>query len=160
MNLVRCTVVDDQGAVSFVADGDALPALAAACAQNPPTLKALLDLTDGYYHDLRDRVLNGLALFDELNTPGHYERIHEAFQYCAPHEQPVFRVVDDVTREMSKQAVKAGVVLFNLRAKRIIQIQNSYREIRRTGRARVFDGHALTDSIFSYRLPRDWAIVP
>ena len=105
-------------------------------------------------------MLNGLAIFDELNGPGHYERIHEAFKYCAPHEQPVFRVVDEVTREMSKQAVKAGVVLFNLRAKRIVQIQNSYREITRSGRARVFDGQGLTNSIYSYRLPRDWAIVP
>jgi hypothetical protein len=160
MNLVRCTVVDDRGAVSFVADGDALPALVAACAQNPTSLQELLDITDSYYHDLRDRVLNGLAIFDELNTPGHYEAIHEAFQYCAPHEQPVFRVVDDLTREASKQAVKAGVVIFNLRAKRIVQIQNSYREITRSGRARVFDGKALTNSVFSYRLPREWAIVP
>ena len=35
MNLVRCTVVDEQGAVSFIIDGDALPALAAACAAEP-----------------------------------------------------------------------------------------------------------------------------
>jgi hypothetical protein len=160
MNLMRCTVVDDRGAVSFVTDGDALPALVAACAQNPRTLEQLLDLSDGYYHHLRDRVLNGLAVFDELNAPGNYETIHRAFTYCAPHEQPVFRVVDEVTREMSKQPVKAGVVLFNLRAKRIVQIQNSYREIRRSGRARVFDGEALTSSVYSYKLPREWALVP
>ncbi len=159
-NFVRCTVVDDKGAVSFVADGDALPALAAACAQNPQSLEQLLEITESYYHDLRERVLNGLAVFDELNAPGHNETIHKAFAYCAPHEQPVFRVVDDVTREMSKQAVKAGVVLFNLRAKRIVQIQNSYREITRSGRARVFDGRALTNSIYSYKLPREWALVP
>jgi hypothetical protein len=159
-NFVRCTIVDDDGAVSFVADGDALPALTAACAQSPGSLEQFLLISDGYYHDLRERVLNGLAVFDELNAPGHYETIHQAFQYCLPHEQPVFRVVDDVTREMSKQAVKAGVVLFNLRAKRIVQIQNSYREIRRSGRARVFDGQALTNSIFSYKLPREWALVP
>jgi len=61
---------------------------------------------------------------------------------------------------MSKQAVKAGVVLFNLSAKRIVQIQNSYREITRSGRARVFDGRGLTNAVYSYRLPRDWAIVP
>lgn len=160
MNLLRCTVVDSRGGVSFIADGDALPALAAACAQNPDSLDELLDITDRFYHDLRDRVLNGLAIFDEYNTPGHYEAIHQAFAYCAPHEQPAFRVVDDATREMSKRAVKAGVVIFNLRAKRIIQIQNSYREIRRSGRARVFDGRGLTNAIYSYKLPHDWAIVP
>jgi hypothetical protein len=159
-NFVRCTVVDDEGAVSFVTDGDALPALTAACAQNPRSLEQLLAISDGFYRDLRERVLNGLAVFDELNAPGNYDTIHQAFQYCSPHEQPVFRVVDDATREMSKQAVKTGVVLFNLRAKRIVQIQNSYREIRRSGRARVFDGRTLTNSVFSYKLPREWALVP
>lgn len=160
MNLLRCTVVEDQGSISFIVDGDALPALVAACAQNPSTLDELLQIGDQFYHDLRETVLNGLAIFDEQNTPDNHEAIHQAFAYCAPHEQPVFRVVDDVTREMSKQAVKAGVVIFNLRAKRIVQIQNSYREITRTGRARVFDGRGPTSSIYSYRLPRDWAIVP
>lgn len=160
MNLLRCTVVDEQGSVSFIADGDALPALTAACAQNPGSLNELLDLTDRFYHDLRERVLNGLAVFDEYNTPGHYDAIHQAFAYCSADEQPAFRVVDDATREMSKQAVKAGVVIFNLRAKRIIQIQNSYREITRTGRARVFDGRGPTSAVYSYRLPREWAIVP
>ena len=160
MNLMRCTVVDERGTVSFVADGDALPALVAACAQNPGSLEQLLELTDGFYHRLRDQVLNGLAVFDELNVPGNYEAIHKAFRYCQPHEQPVFRVVDEPTREMSKEAVKAGVVIFNLRAKRIVQIQNSYREIRRSGRARVFDGQTLTNSVYSYRLPREWTLVP
>ena len=160
MNLLRCTVVDEQGSVSFIADGEALSALTAACAENPGGLDELLHLTERFYHHLRERVLNGLAVFDEYNTPGHYEAIHQAFAYCSPHEQPAFRVVDDATREMSKQAVKAGVVIFNLRAKRIVQIQNSYREITRTGRARVFDGRGPTNAVYSYRLPREWAIVP
>lgn len=160
MNLLRCTVVDRAGAISFITDGDALPALTAACAQSPDSLDHFLSLAERYYRELRERVLNGLALFDELNAPGNYETIHKAFRFCAPHEQPPFRVVDDATREMSKQAVKAGVVIFNLRDKRIVQIQNSYREITRSGRARVFDGRAPTSAVFSYRLPRDWAIVP
>ena len=32
--------------------------------------------------------------------------------------------------------------------------------ITRNGRHRVFDGRSHTNRIFSYRLPRDWAIVP
>jgi len=35
-----------------------------------------------------------------------------------------------------------------------------YQEIRRTGRARVFDGHDLTDAVYKYRLPEEWALVP
>lgn len=160
MDLLRYTVVDEQGSVSFIADGEALPALVAACARNPSNIDELLQESDRFYHNLHETVLNGLSLFDERNVPGHYETIHQAFAFCAPHEQPVFRVVDDITSEMSTQAVKAGVVVFNLRAKRIVQIQNSFREIRREGRARVFDGRRLTNRVYSYRLPREWALVP
>ncbi|MHB8574597.1 MAG: hypothetical protein ACYDCQ_04630 [Dehalococcoidia bacterium] len=160
MNLMRCTVIEAAGAVSFITDGEALPALAAACARNPASLTELLDLVEPLYGDLRDRVLNGLATFDEHNVPGNYRTIHQGLNFCAPHEQPVFRVVDDRTREASLQPVKAGAVLFNLKSKRIVQLQNSFREIRRTGRARVFDGRAHTNRVFSYRLPSEWAIVP
>ena len=160
MNLMRCTVVDASGTVSFIVEGDALPALAAACARNPTTLSELLAIADPLYGDLRERVLNGLALFDERNLPGHCEAIHQALDICAPHQQPVFRVLDDRTREASLQPVKAGAVLFNLPGKRIVQLQNSYRGIARSGRYRVFDGHGHTNRVFSYRLPGEWAIVP
>ena len=39
MNILRCTVIDKQGAVSFITHGDALPALVAACASNPQTIE-------------------------------------------------------------------------------------------------------------------------
>ena len=160
MNLMRCTVIDASGAVSFIVDGDAIPALVAACTRNPSNLAGLLEHAEPLYGDLRERVLNGLAMFDERNVPGQYQAIHAALDICAPHQQPVFRVVDDRTREASLQPVKAGAVLFNLNRKRIVQLQNSYREITRTGRHRVFDGRTHTNRVFSYRLPREWAIVP
>lgn len=160
MNLLRFTVVDPHGSVSFIAHGDALPALLKACAANPKTLDELLALADQYFHGLHEQVTNGLAIFDERNAPGNYDAIHQALAFCQPHEQPVFRVVDEVTREMSLRPVKAGAIIFNLKAKRIIQLQNSYYQIARSGRGRVFDGVSLTNHTFSYRLPADWALVP
>ena len=160
MNLMRCTIVEPTGTISFVVDAEALPALVAACASNPTSADELLTRADPLYQELRERVLNGLAIFDERNTPGHAEAIHAALDFCAPHEQPVFRVVDARTREASLQPVKAGAVLFNLRAKRIVQLQNSYRGITRTGRQRIFDGQRLTNRVFAYRLPHEWAILP
>lgn len=160
MNVLRCTVIDDQGAVSFVTHGDALPALVAACAANPRTLSQLLERSEPFYRSLKEYVEAGLAVFDELNADGHYEAIHTALATLPPHEQPVFRVVDDLTREASLRPVKAGVVIFNLRAKRIVQVVNSYREIRRSGHARIFDGNSHTSAVFSYRLPEEWALVP
>jgi hypothetical protein len=160
MNLLRCTVVDRLGAVSFIIEGDALPALVKACASTPATLELLLDSLAPYYGNLRERVLNGLAIFDERNVPGHYEAIRAAFRFCAPYEQPVFRIVNEETREMSLQPVKAGAVILNLVDRRIVQLQNSYWEITRTGRGDVFDGERFTGRRFAYRLPNDWALVP
>ena len=160
VNVIRCTVVDERGAVSFIVHADALAALTAACSANPSSLEELLARVEPYYNNLKEQVLNGLAIFEERNARGNYQAIHRALRFCPPHEQPVFRVVDDFTRETSLRPVKAGVVVFNLRAKRIIQISNTYQEIRRTGHVHVFDGSVLTDSVYSYRLPRDWALVP
>ena len=160
MNLLRCTVIDGNGVISFVTHGDALPALVAACADNPGSLEKLLDRSEAYYQNLKEYVLSGLALFDEHNTPGHYVAIHRDLRRLPAHKQPVFRVVDDTTREASLRPVKAGAVIFNLRAKRIVQIMNSYREIHRSGQARVFDGKGHTDTVFRYRLPEEWALVP
>jgi hypothetical protein len=137
-----------------------LPALAASCSTNPTSLEELLEHAEPYYHSLRDYVLDGLAIFEERNAEGNCEAIHAVLQSVAPHQQPVFRVVDDLTRETSLQPVKAGAIIFNLRAKRIVQIINVYREIRRRGSARVFDGHRLTNTVYEYRLPEEWALVP
>jgi hypothetical protein len=160
VNVLRCTIIDAQGGVSFVAHADVLPALAKACTDHPRTLAQLLDGTAPYYGGLREQILNGLAMFDERNVEGHYESIHQALDLCAPYEQPVFRVVDDRTREASLSPVKAGAVVFNLRAKRIIQIQNTYQEITRRGASRVFDGTRMTNRVFRYQLPGEWALVP
>jgi hypothetical protein len=160
MNLVRITIVDGSGSISFVADADALTAFAAACAKNPATAQDFLTAADANYGGLRDRVLNGLAIFDERNVPGNAEAFRQALAFCKPHELPPFRVIDELTREESLRPVKAGAILFNLKQKRIIQIQNRYREITRSGRAPVFDGEAHTGRMFAYRLPKEWAIVP
>ena len=160
MNLMRFTVVDRTGTVSFILDGDALPALLASCSSDPPDLDALLLGAEPYYSNLHDHVRNGLAIFDEHNTLANPTVIHEAFRFLPADEQPVFRVIDERTREQSLRPVKAGVVIFNLIARRIVQLQNTYYAIQRKGRGRVFDGARLTNRTFVYRLPKRWTVVP
>jgi hypothetical protein len=103
---------------------------------------------------------DGLAMFDERNTAGHYEAIHRAIELAAPDESPLFRIVDDQTREASLRPVKAGAIIINLIDRRIVQLQNAYREIKRQGRATVWDGERMTETPFTYRLGKDWALVP
>jgi len=160
MNLFRLTIIDSNGGISFVAHGEALPALLKACATNPGETVELIARAEAFYHGLRERIENGLAMFDERNAPGHYDAIHAALEHARPDETPLFRVVDDVTREASLRPVKAGAVVFNLMDRRIITLQNGYQEITRTGRGEVFDGERMTGALFTYRLPKSWALVP
>jgi hypothetical protein len=127
---MRYTVIDGRGTVSFIAECDALPLLVSGCADGARTLESLLDAVARRNPRIRGYVTSGLAVFDEHNTPERHEAIRSAIKHLRPHELPVFRVVDDVTRQASLQAVKAGVIIFNLRSRRIIQIQNTYAEIR------------------------------
>jgi hypothetical protein len=160
MNLLRLTIVDPSGAVSFVTHGEGLPALMRACTTNPRTLVELLERSEPYYSGLLERVDNGLAMFDERNLPGRYDAIHQALAAARPDETPVFRVVDDVTREASLRPVKAGCVVINLKERRVITLQNGYMAITRNGRGEIFDGERLTGATFIYRLPQTWSLVP
>jgi hypothetical protein len=160
MNVLRCTIIDRSGGISFLTHGDALPALVAACGANPMTVDDFLSRVEPYYRNLHDYVQAGLAVFDEHNSNGHYDVIHRALTRVARHKQPVFRVVDDLTREASLRPVKAGAVIFNLKEKRIVQMVNCYQEIRRSGKGRIFDGSRHTEAVFRYRLPEEWALVP
>ncbi len=160
MNLMRFTVVDRDGVVSFVADCDALPAIVAGCAHNPRSLGELLEAIHPFNRRLREYVTAGLAVFDEHNSVSNPSTIHAALDYCQPFELPVFRVLDERTRQASLQPVKAGVIIFNLIDRRIVQIVNSYAEIQRKGRVRVHDGHGPTNQVLRYELPADWRLVP
>lgn len=160
MNVMRFTIIDARGAVSFVAPCDALLALVAACADNPSAHEELLRRAGRFSPQLEGYVLSGLAVFDEHNADGSYGAILSALQHLRPHEVPPFRVVEDVTRQASLDAVGAGVVLFNLLDRRIVQVQNSYNEVRRRGRVRVYDGTRRSGEIHRYELPPSWDIVP
>lgn len=160
MNLLRLTLIDRSGGISFVTHGEALPALLRACATNPAGIEELLDRAEPFYSGLHERVRNGLAMFDERNAPGRYEAIHQALDQARPDESPLFRVVDDVTREASLRPVKAGGIVINLIDRRIITLQNGYQPITRNGRGEIFDGERMTGNTFVYRLPKAWALKP
>ena len=160
MNVLRCTVVDGAGTTSFLVHPGAAQALAAACASNPGSLTDLLLAAERYFPGLQESVLAGLAVFEEHNAGGNYQALHGALDYYPVDETPVFKVVDERTRDLSVSPVKAGVVIFNLVKRRIIQVQNSWQEIQRVGRAFVYEQGAATSRTFTYRIPRDWALVP
>ncbi|HVC32221.1 MAG TPA: hypothetical protein VNL16_01795 [Chloroflexota bacterium] len=128
MNVIRFTVVDRDGTISFVYDGGALGTLLEACVGGSASVMALLNATARRGPRLREYVTCGLAVFDEHNVSGAYHSIHEAIEYFPSDELPVFRVVDDVTREASLRPTRTGVIVFNLLERRIVQMHNSHDE--------------------------------
>jgi hypothetical protein len=160
MGLMRFTVVDVRSTVSFIGPDRALHACVAACATGANSIEELLDSIAPFVGDLSERVLSGLAVFDEHNSRGNVRWIHAAFDYCKSEEVPVFRVLDDRTREISLSPVWAGAVVFNLKARRIVQIQNTYSDIKRKGRLRVMEGARPTNRIRRYELGPEWTVVP
>ncbi len=160
MNIMRYTVIDPTGTISFVASCDALIPLVAGCARDPRTLEELLSFADEYAAGIKEQVLCSLSVFDEHNTVENHAAIDGALVHLKPHELPTFRVFDDRTRQASLTPVHAGIVVFNLRAKRIVQIQNSFAEIRRKGRARAAQPASPDRRLIKYELPSYWSLVP
>jgi hypothetical protein len=160
VNVMRYTIVDQRGTASFVGPCDALLPMVAGCAKDPHTLEELLDFVDEYAGGTREKVLCGLAVFDERNEPGKSDWIESALDSYLPNELPAFRVLNDRTREASLTPVHAGVVLFNLLARRIVQIHNSYAEITRCGRGRATGPTRPDRRLIKYELPPHWSLVP
>jgi hypothetical protein len=160
VDVMRFTVVDPHGAVSFVAHTSAAVALTAACAQDPATLVDLLAASKKYDHGLRDIVIHGLAVFDEHNLPGDTRAIAAQLVQLSPRDTPVFRVLDEQTREASLQPVRAGAILYNLVRKRIVQIANTDETLARSGEVNYHNGKFLSRRVFNYELPPHWSIVP
>lgn len=160
VGLIRFTVADQTGTVSFVGPGHVMKMLVASCAKGPSTLVNLLDLTRRYDDQFADTVLNGITVFDEHNLPDNTSSIEQVFENVPPENWPPFRVYNDVTRRASTEPARAGLIVINLNAKRIIQVQNSYAEIQRRDRGRIRNAGKPTRQLYHYDLPTDWALVP
>jgi len=160
VDTVRLTVVDRDGAVSFLGPGHAIKMLTAACSRNPRTVKELLEYAAPYDTDFVASVRAGLAVFDEHNTPENTAAFHAVARTVAPERLPPFRVIDELTRTLSLQPVGVGLVLYNLEARRIVQLVNRYGELLRQDRGRIRRGGEPTRILYSYRLPDEWRILP
>ena len=156
----RLNVIDPMGTVSFIGPAHGAKILTAACSKNPPTLADLFALARPYDTAMIDAILDGLACFDERNGPGNYQAMHDTLATGDVATLPPFRVVDDLTRRASMVPVGSGLVLYNLSAQRIVQVQNSYRNLLRRDRGRIRAAGRPTRHFYRYELPGEWQLVP
>lgn len=160
MSSMRFTIVDAAGTISFAGPPHGLKALAAVCSAGAADHRALLEGLAGYDARLATQVLDGLAVFDEHVSSANPASIAAWMSDPErPRAQP-FRVLDDTTRQASLEPRRLGVVIFNLLARRIIQIQNSYAELLRSDRGRIRVDGQPTRQYYHYSLPEEWQILP
>jgi hypothetical protein len=157
---MRFTVVDPAGTISFVGDGFLMLPLVAACASNPRSLAEMMARVDQIDRRLRDRILAGLNVFDEHNIEGNYAAIHKALSESSGSAEPVFRVVDDFTRQRSLEPTKTGLIIFNLKDHRIVQMLNHFYAVERSGEVHLHNGERYSRRTVTYQLPEIWSIVP
>ncbi len=156
---IRCTVIDPTGTITFAGPAHLAKALTAACSHGPQDARALLQLAEQYDPSLIQDLSAGLAIFDEHNVGEDHTWIDERLDDQHDYPLPV-RVVNGPTRQLSLAPFDAGLIVFNLNARRIVQVQNSYAEILRRDRGRVREAGQPTGGIFRYSLPGSWTILP
>ncbi len=158
VDIMRFTVVDDRETVSFIAPGRALKMCAAGCSRHAKDCRDLIHKIADYDALLARRLMNGLTS-DHEELPGVADDMRGPANVGAPEPQ-VFRVMTAEQRRKSTEPVDAGLVLFNLPAKRIVQVQNSYADLQRQDKGRLWRDGRPVRAFYSYELPADWTIVP
>jgi hypothetical protein len=153
----RLNIIDHHSAVSFLGPAHAAKAVAAACSHGATTWQEVLGRTRRYDPDWTADVRRGLLQFEEHQLPS--EDPVPPVEASFPTEDP-FRIWDAETRRASLEPGKLGLVIFNLKEQRIIQVQNSYSDLQRQGRGRIRLNGRPTPTLYHYKLPEDWAILP
>jgi hypothetical protein len=158
--MMRFTVIDDSGTVSFAGPGHCLKALTAACSTGASTLPALLERVQSYDAMFVDSVRRSLAQFDEHVVESDLASIVTWLDRDPDTGHAVFRVFNQRLRNMSLMPEPLGVVLFNLRDRRIVQIQNTYGQLLRKDRGRIRVAGKPVNRYYHYALPDSWELLP
>lgn len=156
---MRFTIIDQNDTISFVAPPHALKAIAACCANGAATIGETLAGLAPYDAELSRALRDQLSVFREHNTRDDARWIAQRLADEANYEGVVV-VLDEQTRRTSLEPARLGLVVFNLPARRIVQVQNSYANLERSDRGRVRRKGKPVQTFYSYTLPDDWSIVP
>ena len=154
----RINLIDHRSTVSLLAPPPGPKMITAVAGLDFERTSDLLDAVAGMDSMWIQNVQAQLALFDEFNVDvldGDWEAI---IQRADSAVHPAFRVIDPITRARSLERSSLGLIVFNLKARRIIQVQNDWDELQREGKGRYWvDGE---ERGFSYSLPDAWSLVP
>lgn len=146
----RFTLVDAAGAVSFVAPAYALKMIAAACAKGADQVGAVVEGLGEYDPTLAASLGEGLQrLAPDVPAAD-----------AAPDPGAPFRVMDEATRAMAQEPASVGLIVVNLVERRLVQVQNTYADLKRSDRGRMRRNGRPVQLLYRYELPEEWRIVP
>ncbi len=157
MGNYRFNVIDEEGTASFLGPRHGSKMIAAACGANHRSLSSLLTYIRALDDVWASEVESGLRAFDERNSEGEVET-----PMPDPESgwQAPFRVVDPETRRQSMKISSLGLFVVNLKARRIVQVDNRSHSLEKSGKGRVRRNGRPTRMLFRYDLPSEWDLVP
>jgi hypothetical protein len=156
-NVFRLNIIDQRSSVSLLGPAHSVKAVMAAISHGASTWQEILARVRRYDPDWADAMNRGLLQFEEFHHPiePEVEEPADSIDAGAP-----FRIWDMPTRRHSMEPAQLGLVIFNLKEQRIIQVQNNYGDLPRQARSRIRMNGRPTATVYHYKLPEEWAIVP
>ena len=157
---VRITIAGPDSTVSFMGPGHAIKMFVAACSHEVSNVAEMLSFVAQLDRELATRVRYGLARFDEHNLEDDTDAFESVMAETPLDELPPFRVFNPDLRNASLDPGRLGLIVFNLKSKRIVQVQNHYAEINRSDRGRVWVSGEPAPRLYRYELSPEWALLP
>lgn len=156
----RVNLIDERGTISLLTPPHGPKMLTAVAGLGLETSRDMLEAVRSMDADWIRQVQSQLAMFDEFNIDVLDEGWREMVEEADTIVHPAFRVIDGVTRSRSLVPGSLGLIVFNLKQRRIIQVHNSWDELERSGEGRYRTEGDEEEHKYSYSLPETWSLVP
>lgn len=156
----RINMIDERGTVSLLSPQHGPKMLTAVAGLELASTRDMLQAVAALDSEWVRQVQSQLAMFDEFNLDELSEDWREMIERRDSAVHPAFRVMDPVTRARSLQPASLGLIVFNLKERRIIQVHNNGEDLERAGEGRYREDGQPLDRLYSYSLPSNWSLVP
>lgn len=156
----RINIIDERGTISLLGPAHGPKMLTALAGLEFDSAREMLQAVSALDSAWITQVQSQLAMFDEFNVTEISDEWREIIERGDSAVHPAFRVMDTVTRARSLQPSSLGLIVFNLKEHRIIQVQNAGDDLEREGEGRYREDGAPKDRMYSYILPENWSLVP
>jgi hypothetical protein len=152
--------IDERGTISLLTPPHGPKMLTAVAGLGLESARDMLEAVRSMDADWIRQVQSQLAMFDEFNVDSLDDGWREMIDEADTIVHPAFRVIEGVTRSRSLVPGSLGLIVFNLKQRRIIQVHNSWDELERSGEGRYRVEGDTEEHKYSYSLPETWSLVP